>query len=88
MPSVLIGWPTATTTVLRLSRPERMNALTHEMLAELRAGLRDAAASDEARAVILTQSGRAGRPDPSRSSGRRRAGGSPSGQSGQRRPNR
>ena len=57
--SVLVEWPNPATAVLRLSRPERLNALTHEMLDELTAALREAAASDQARAVVLTGAGRA-----------------------------
>jgi enoyl-CoA hydratase len=57
--SVQVEWPDAATAVLRLSRPDRLNALTHEMLDELTAGLREAAASEQARAVILTGAGRA-----------------------------
>jgi enoyl-CoA hydratase len=57
--SVLVEWPNPATAVLRLSGPDRLNALTHEMLDELTAGLREAAASDQARAVVLTGAGRA-----------------------------
>jgi enoyl-CoA hydratase/carnithine racemase len=45
--------------VLRLSQPDQLNALTHDMLDELSAGLAEAAASRQARAVILTEAGRA-----------------------------
>jgi enoyl-CoA hydratase/carnithine racemase len=44
-PAVLIDWPNAKTAVPRLSRPDRLNALTHDMLDELSDGLAKAAAS-------------------------------------------
>ena len=59
MTSVQVEWPDAATAVLRLSRPDRLNALTHEMLDELTASLREAASIERARAVILTGAGRA-----------------------------
>lgn len=43
---------------IRLARPERMNALTPQMLDEIRAAL-DRAVADGARAVLLTGEGRA-----------------------------
>jgi enoyl-CoA hydratase len=57
--SVQVEWPVPTTAVLRLCRPGRLNALTHEMLDELMIGLREVAASEQVRAVILTGAGRA-----------------------------
>jgi enoyl-CoA hydratase/carnithine racemase len=59
VPALLIDWPNAETAVPGLSRPDRLNALTHDMLDELSAGLAKAAASRQARAVILTEAGRA-----------------------------
>jgi enoyl-CoA hydratase len=59
VPAVLIDWPNAETAVPRLSRPNRLNALTHDMLDELSAGLAKAAASRQARAMVLTETGRA-----------------------------
>jgi enoyl-CoA hydratase/carnithine racemase len=58
VPAVLIDWPNSETAVLRLSRPDRLNALTHDMLDELSAGLAKAATSRQARAVSLTEAGR------------------------------
>ena len=45
--------------VLTLARPERLNALTPELLHQLRDALRSAARSDAVRAVLLTGEGRA-----------------------------
>ncbi len=45
--------------VLTLARPQRLNALTPELLRELRDALRGAARSDGVRAVMLTGEGRA-----------------------------
>jgi enoyl-CoA hydratase/carnithine racemase len=42
-----------------LSRPEALNALTHEMLGEVAGVLRELAADDEVRVVVLTGEGRA-----------------------------
>lgn len=43
---------------LQLNRPQRLNALTAELLAGLRAALEDCAADDAVRAVLLTGSGK------------------------------
>lgn len=45
--------------ILRLARPERLNAYTPEMGEDLVAGLRAAADDDAVRAIVLTGSGRA-----------------------------
>lgn len=45
--------------ILRLNRPDRLNAYTPEMGEDLAAGFRGAAADDAIRAIILTGSGRA-----------------------------
>ncbi len=48
-----------TVAILKLARPERMNALTPEMFAGLRDGLDRAEADDDLRCVVITGSGRA-----------------------------
>lgn len=47
------------TAVLRLNRPEKMNAITYEMLALIEDGIRQAATDDRVRALVLTGTGRA-----------------------------
>lgn len=47
------------TLVLTLNRPERLNALAWDLIAEVGATLRDAAHDDTVRAVVLTGAGRA-----------------------------
>jgi 2-(1,2-epoxy-1,2-dihydrophenyl)acetyl-CoA isomerase len=44
---------------IQLNRPERMNALSAELTADLTAALNQAAADDDVRAVVLTGAGRA-----------------------------
>lgn len=47
------------TAVMTFNRPERMNAVTYEMLGEIEQAAREAADDDAVRAVILTGAGRA-----------------------------
>ena len=42
---------------LRLNRPDRRNALTQEMLSELRTAIEDVADDDDVRAVLITGEG-------------------------------
>ncbi len=48
-----------TTGVLRFNRPERMNAITYEMLEEIERIAREANADDRVRAVVVAGAGRA-----------------------------
>ena len=45
--------------LLRFNRPERMNAITYEMLADIERIARDANADDRVRALVVTGAGRA-----------------------------
>jgi enoyl-CoA hydratase/carnithine racemase len=45
--------------LMRFNRPERMNAITYEMLAEIEKAAHEANADDNVRAVLLTGAGRA-----------------------------
>jgi enoyl-CoA hydratase len=58
MSTVAIDRPSARVRVIRLDRPERLNALTFELAAELHDALDEIAADDECRVVVLTGSGR------------------------------
>ncbi len=48
-----------TTAVLRLNRPEKMNAITYEMLGAIEEAIRQAGTDPRVRAVVLTGTGRA-----------------------------
>src|SRR5215204_2879418 len=58
MPIVEIETVESHVTRLRLNRPERLNAITFEMVAELHDALDAVAADDDCRVVILTGAGR------------------------------
>lgn len=45
--------------LMRLNRPEKMNAITYEMLNEIESAIRSAGTDDRVRAVVLTGTGRA-----------------------------
>ena len=45
--------------VMRFNRPEKLNAITYEMLALIEAAMKEAASDPEVRAVVLTGTGRA-----------------------------
>ncbi|GIW16849.1 enoyl-CoA hydratase/isomerase family protein [Tepidiforma sp.] len=47
------------TAVLRLNRPEKMNAITYEMLGAIEDAIRQAGTDDRVRALVLTGTGRA-----------------------------
>jgi enoyl-CoA hydratase/carnithine racemase len=59
VPTVTIERPRAGITVVRLNRPDRLNTLDVELVAELSAALDDVAADRDCRVVVLTGSGRA-----------------------------
>ena len=56
--TVLVDRPSTEVALLTLNRPERLNALTHEMVAELHSALSALAADRDCRVVILTGAGR------------------------------
>lgn len=58
MSDIQIERPSARVTVVRLDRPERLNALTFELTAELYDALDAVAADDACRVVVLTGAGR------------------------------
>jgi enoyl-CoA hydratase len=58
MPTVDVSEPLAGVTLLTLNRPERLNAMTSELVAELSARLTDIARDKDCRVVVLTGSGR------------------------------
>ena len=58
MASVEISSPRPGITQLTLNRPERLNALTYELVEELHAALDEVHADHECRAVVLTGAGR------------------------------
>src|SRR3954453_17890645 len=58
MNTILVSNPAPGVTQLTLNRPERLNAMTHELVAELHEGLDLVAADRSCRAVILTGAGR------------------------------
>ena len=45
--------------IITLNRPERLNAITEQLIADLNAALIDAQADDGVRAIVLTGAGRA-----------------------------
>jgi len=58
MSDLLIEQPSERVRIIRLNRPERLNALTFELTAELHDALDDVAADDATRVVVLTGAGR------------------------------
>lgn len=58
MSTLSIEQPSERVRVIRLNRPERLNALTFELTAELHDGLDDVAADDATRVVVLAGAGR------------------------------
>ena len=59
MPNVLVDQPTKGVTQLTLNRPDQLNAMTAELVAELHDALDAIAADRSCRAVVLTGAGRA-----------------------------
>jgi enoyl-CoA hydratase len=58
MPHLELTHPRPEITVVTLNRPEKLNALSHELVESLHAAIDEIAASDECRVVILTGAGR------------------------------
>lgn len=58
MPHLELAYPRPDIAVLTLNRPEKLNALNHELVDELHAGLDGIGANNECRVVVLTGAGR------------------------------
>jgi enoyl-CoA hydratase len=58
MSTVLTSQPQAGVTLLTLSRPERLNAMSHELVADLHDALDAVAADADCRVVVITGAGR------------------------------
>ena len=58
MSTVRAETPTPGVTLLTLNRPERLNAMSHELVADLHSALDSVAADPECRVVVLTGAGR------------------------------
>jgi len=58
MPSLELNYPRPDIAVVTLNRPEKLNALSRELVETLHATIDDIAANDECRAVVLTGAGR------------------------------
>jgi enoyl-CoA hydratase/carnithine racemase len=58
MPPLELTHPRPEITVVTLNRPEKLNALSHELVESLHAAIDEIAASDECRVVVLTGAGR------------------------------
>jgi enoyl-CoA hydratase len=58
MPDVLVERPRDDVALLTLNRPERLNALTHAMVAELHDALSDIGRDRSCRAIVMTGAGR------------------------------
>jgi enoyl-CoA hydratase len=59
MATVILEKPRAHVTLLRLNRPERLNAMSIDLCLELKGGLEHVAHDNDCRVVILTGAGRA-----------------------------
>jgi enoyl-CoA hydratase len=58
MPSLELTYPRSDIAVVTLNRPEKLNALSRELVETLHATIDDIAANDECRVVVLTGAGR------------------------------
>ena len=58
MGTVLVDKPNPQVRLLTLNRPDRLNAMSHELVADLHAALDEAAADTGCRAIVLTGAGR------------------------------
>lgn len=56
--SVLVSWPTPDIGVVTLNRPQRLNALTHDVVDTLVTRLTEAGTQPECRVLVLTGAGR------------------------------
>ena len=56
--TVLVSWPSPAIGVITLNRPERLNALTHDVVDALVARLQEAGAQPDCRVLVLTGAGR------------------------------
>lgn len=59
MPTIRVERPNEHTRLLTLDRPDRLNAMNHELVADLHRELDEAAADHSCRAIVLTGAGRA-----------------------------
>jgi enoyl-CoA hydratase/carnithine racemase len=57
-PTVVASTPREGVTLLTLNRPERLNAMSHQLVADLHVALDDVAADPDCRVVIVTGAGR------------------------------
>ncbi len=58
MPQLELTYPRADIAVLTLNRPDKLNALNHELVEELHAALEGIGADNDCRVVVLTGAGR------------------------------
>lgn len=58
MPTIELSTPATGVTLVTLNRPERLNAMSHELIADLHGALDDIATDRSCRVVILTGAGR------------------------------
>jgi enoyl-CoA hydratase len=58
MPHLELTYPRPDIAVLTLNRPEKLNALSYELVEDLHAALGSIAANNECRVVVLTGAGR------------------------------
>ena len=58
MPHLELTYPRSDIAVLTLNRPEKLNALSYELVEDLHAALDDIAGNNDCRVVVLTGAGR------------------------------
>jgi enoyl-CoA hydratase len=59
MPNVLLDRPIEGVTLVTLNRPDRLNAMTHDLISDLADVFTDISRDDDCRVVVLTGAGRA-----------------------------